>query len=453
MLVIYVLICGLCNGFMLNFRFGNPFNIANMERKTKIDYILPKDQEKMVKNISGFYGMIGPNVEINKVRTLFDLFIGDGIIQGLFFDKGNITFVKQFIRTEKILYEEKNGRIPINNIFQYVWYVLLYQIGIFPNVLGLANTAILNTNNNTYAFYERDKPYLIDINKDDQTINTIHKINTKLSTISGHTKYNRQKDRLETLEYNVMKQELHHYILNNDFDIKNKFSIQTKYMPIPHDFITSNNKIITTNSPLLLDRTRIFNSSIPVYFDAEKPTIIHTVDIETNVHESYTYNKGFYIFHYADVQEDENSIRILAPVYDNIDYSSLNLHGRYRKIIINKHTKEVGILHSHILENYNLDFPVKIDDGRIVMRNLDGNRSNGFVVCKDLQVTNTFFYEHRNICGEPVVINIEDAPHIICFAYDNDENSYCLIINVNQNKTTEIALKDEITVGFHSVFM
>lgn len=453
MLIIYLLLSGLCNGFLLNFRFGNPFKIANMERKTKIDYILPKDQEEIIKNISGFYGMIGPNVEIKKVKSLFDLFIGDGIVQGLFFDKGNITFVKQFIRTEKLLYEEKNGRIPINNMFQYIGYVLLHQIGLFPNVLGLANTAILNTNNSTYALYERDKPYLIDIDKDDQTVNTIHKINTNLKTISGHTKYNVKKDTFDTLEYNVMKQELHHYILNKNFNIENKFSIQTKYMPIPHDFVTSNNKIITTNSPLLFDRTRLFNTSIPVYFDAEKPTFIHVIDTETNVHESYTYNKGFYIFHYADIFEDDNYIHILAPMYDNIDYSTLNLHGRYRKIVINKHTKEVGILHHHQLEKHNLDFPVKVGDGRIVMRNLDGDRSNGFVVCKDLHITNTFFYEHRNICGEPVVIDIENEPHILCFAYDNDENSYCLVINIDQNRTTEIELKENVTIGFHSVFM
>lgn len=451
MLIIYLLLSTLCNGF-LNIRFGTPFKIANMERRTKIEYNLPKDDKNTVKNISGFYGLIGPNVEIKNVKSLLDLFTGDGIIQGLFFDKGNITFVKQFIRTEKLLYEEKNGRIP-TSLFHYVWFMLLHHLGIFPNILGLANTAILNTNNNTYALYERDNPYLINIDKDAQTIHTINKVKTQFNTISGHTKYNSHSNKLETLEYNVMKQELHHYILNNSFNIENKFSINTKYMPMPHDFITSNNKIITINSPLLFDRNRLFNTSIPIYFDGEKPTIIHAVDTKTNLHEKYTYNKGFYVFHYADIHEDEDYINILAPIYDNIDYSNLNLHGRYRKIVINKHTKEVGILHDHILENYNLDFPVKIHDGRIIMRNLHGDRSNGFVVCKDLQVTNTFFYEHRNICGEPVVINIEDEPHVICFAYDKDENSYCLIINIDQNKTMEIELKENITVGFHSVFV
>ena len=452
MLIIYLLLLTICNGFFLNIRFGTPFKIANMERKTKVEYNLPKEDEKVIKNISGFYGMIGPNVEIKNVKSLFDLFMGDGIIQGLFFDKGNITFVKKFIRTDKLLYEEKNGKIP-SSLFHYVWFMLLHHLGMFPNVFGLANTAILNTHNNTYALYERDNPYLININKETQTIDTIKKITTPLNTISGHSKINGNTDNIATIEYNIIRNQLHHYLLNQAFGINNKYSIHTNYIPIPHDFVLSNNKFLSVDSPLLFDGLRLLNSSIPVYFDGNKPTMIHTISMQDGEQETYTYNKGFYIFHYADVIEDDNTIKIFAPVYDNIDYSNLDLQGRYRKIVIDKHTKEVGILHDHILEQYNLEFPVKVGDGRIVMRNVNKNRSDGFVICRDLEITNTFFYEDRNICGEPVVINIEDEPHIVCFAYDNDEKSYCLIINIDANKTIEVELKDNVTIGFHSVFM
>ena len=70
MLIIYLLLSTLCNGFFLNFRFGPPFKIENMEKRTKIEYNLPKEHENIVKNISGFYGMIGPNVEIKKGAKL-----------------------------------------------------------------------------------------------------------------------------------------------------------------------------------------------------------------------------------------------------------------------------------------------------------------------------------------------------------------------------------------------
>lgn len=57
--------------------------------------------------ISGFYGLVGPNIDKKKVNTLYELFIGDGVIQGVFFDKGKITFIKHVINTEKIQYEKK----------------------------------------------------------------------------------------------------------------------------------------------------------------------------------------------------------------------------------------------------------------------------------------------------------------------------------------------------------
>ena len=224
-------------------------------------------------------------------------------------------------------------------------------------------------------------------------------------------------------------------------------------MPIPHDFIVSNDKIITLDAPLLFDGKKLLNSSVPVYFDGQKTNYYTYLNMESGKHEEYHYNKGIYIFHYADIHEDDDFIHLFAPMYDNIDYSDLNLHGKYRKMIENKHTKEIGIFHNHQLEQYNLDFPVKMNDGRIVLRNLNGNRSDGFVVCDNLSITNTFFYEHRNICGEPAIIDIHNEPHIICFAYDNNENGYCLLINVNQNKTIEIDLQDKVTIGFHSVFM
>jgi carotenoid cleavage dioxygenase-like enzyme len=46
----------------------------------------------------------------NNLDNLYDLFTGDGVIQGVFFEKGELTFVKHFVRTEKLEYEEKNGK-------------------------------------------------------------------------------------------------------------------------------------------------------------------------------------------------------------------------------------------------------------------------------------------------------------------------------------------------------
>ena len=95
------------------------------------------------------------------IDSLYQLFTSDGIIQGVFFNNGDLTFVKHLIKTEKILYEEKNGIIPTKNFLLTIFLLLLNKIKLFPNVMGMANTAILNVNNNNYALFERDLPYLL----------------------------------------------------------------------------------------------------------------------------------------------------------------------------------------------------------------------------------------------------------------------------------------------------
>ena len=58
-----------------------------------------------MKNINGFYGLLGPRIGYEKAGSLYELFLSDGIIQGVFFQNGNLTFIKHLIRTEKVKFE------------------------------------------------------------------------------------------------------------------------------------------------------------------------------------------------------------------------------------------------------------------------------------------------------------------------------------------------------------
>ena len=108
------------------FRFTNCFkNIfsnhlklnLNNDYSKKIQYNLPS-YNNVIKKINGFYGIIGPNIKINNKTEMYDLFNGDGMIQGVFFDNGELTFIKSMIKTEKFLFEQKYGNIPKNTIIR-----------------------------------------------------------------------------------------------------------------------------------------------------------------------------------------------------------------------------------------------------------------------------------------------------------------------------------------------
>jgi carotenoid cleavage dioxygenase-like enzyme len=133
----------------LNGILGKPFQISNREITKHIPYnkISSLDTQNIVKNINGFYGMIGPDIDESKIKSVYELFAGDGIIQGIFFDNGNITFVKKFIRTEKLVFEEKYGKIP-NNLFMTALFTIGSTLKLLPNIIGRANTALININKN-----------------------------------------------------------------------------------------------------------------------------------------------------------------------------------------------------------------------------------------------------------------------------------------------------------------
>ncbi|NDH68862.1 MAG: hypothetical protein EBY22_13345, partial [Gammaproteobacteria bacterium] len=117
----------------------------------------PKPTKPTLHKIHGFYGLIGPDVDTAKTESLYDLFTGNGVIQGVFFEDGKITFVKHHIRTEKVEFEEAHGESPKH----YLWTVfkmLLTNLGIIPNMMGSANTALMKTDKGIYALFERDHP-------------------------------------------------------------------------------------------------------------------------------------------------------------------------------------------------------------------------------------------------------------------------------------------------------
>jgi carotenoid cleavage dioxygenase-like enzyme len=434
--------------FFLNIQFGNPFRISKKEINKKIEYNLPKHDSDIIKKINGFYGMIGPDVNTSTITTLYDLFTGDGNIQGIFFDNGELTYTKNFVRTEKLLYEELNGRIPNHWVITFL-FMALEKTGLLPNMMGMANTAMLSIENNTYALFERDLPYLLEIDYNKKSINTVKKVNIKgLSHFSGHSKY--MNNKIETIDYHILTKSIDYFQLNKSFDILNKKAIYLDNLPITHDFIMANDNIILTDSPFSFHIDDITNIRVPVKFDKKKPTNIHIINKTDFSINKFISNESFYIFHYADLKDNDECIDIYAPIYEDVNFSKLSINGKYRKISINKHTKEVKIIKNELLEKFNLDFPIKYKN-KVILRNIFNNTINGFVVCENLYIKHILFLKDKFICGEPAITEIDDIPYLISFGY-NSENSYLIIIDIENYKIIEIPLNVHVNIGFHSIF-
>jgi carotenoid cleavage dioxygenase-like enzyme len=205
-LIIYPIQC-----FIFKNIFSNKIINKNIEFTEKIYY---NDKDRIIINkINGFYGLIGPDVNVSNINSLFDLFMGNGIIQGVFLDNGNITFVKKFIKTEKLIHDEIFHSFHFYKIFNKIKNINI----LFPNILGLANTALFNVNKKVYALFERDRPYLIDIDFINKDIRTLSKIKIKdIDHFSAHSKI--KKDIIETIDYKIFKRKVTYHKLDTNFN-------------------------------------------------------------------------------------------------------------------------------------------------------------------------------------------------------------------------------------------
>jgi len=427
------------------FNKGSQFLIKNHEMKREIKY---NHSEEILNNVSGFYGLIGPDIDKFSIKTLYDLFTGDGIIQGLFFDKGNITFVKHFVRTEKILYEEQYGRFS-KKILMTFFYILMNKMNMLPNVLGLANTALMSVGNKTFALFERDLPYQIVVDFNNKQLRTIKKMNINgLQHFSGHSKY--IDNIIHTIDYDVLKNTVSYMTLNEGFKRIDNTIIKTSYIPIIHDFVVLKKGVLFIDSPFTLNPF----SQIPIIL-SNQSTYIHIYNKYSNTRTQYECSNPFYLFHYADVIEHNNTIDIYGSQYDKLDFSSLNIQGKYRKMVINLLSGNVFVIKNKELENMNLDFPLKWNE-YVLLRSIENQTINGFVLCKGLDIIRIIHLpQNRFFCGEPSIIEISGSPFSIGFSYDSFENGYLIMFDLFSEKYIEIPLHSEIrlTIGFHSIFL
>lgn len=402
---------------------------------------LEEESREILQKINGFYGLIGPDLERKKIKSIFDLLMGNGIIQGVFIENGELTFVKNEIKTDKRNLET----------FQLPKYS---SKKIFMNIMGVANTAFLQWNNKTYALFERDQPYEININRVEKRIETIGKCNIPdLAHFSAHPKIKGMY--LETIDYDVFRKKTTIFQLDNDFRILSSMEIPMKHFPIIHDFISTRDSVVFLNSAFMWNISILPRFSGKFQLDTNKPATFFLMDRNTGKINRYYTESGIYIFHYADFYETDTDLEIYAPVYESLDFSTLILKGKYRKITLDKKTNKIHMEKNMELEKWNVDFPVAFfheNKKKILLRYVDTEQHTGFVICDKLNIEKVICFPGKCICGEPSIIEIDGTAYAIFFTIDNYENGYFTLLNIITEKKIEISLYINLQIGFHALY-
>lgn len=418
------------------YTFPLPKKFVSISRKIEIKH-LDTESREILQKINGFYGLIGPDLERNKPKSLFDLFMGNGIIQGVFIENGELTFVKNEIQTDKRNLE--TFQAPKKKFV--------------PNMMGVANTAFLQWNNKIYALFERDHPYEIKINKENKEVETVGKCNIEdLAHFSAHPKKNNAY--LETIDYDVFRKKTTIFQLDNDFRILSSMEIPMKNVPIIHDFISTKDSVVFLNSAFLWNISILPRFKGNLELDTMKSAIFYIIDRNTGKINYFYTETGIYIFHYADVYETEMEMEIYAPVYESLDFSKIELKGKYRKIILDKKTNKIRVEKNMELEKWNVDFPVPFfheNKKKILLRYVDIEENTGFIICDKLNIEKIICFPGKCICGEPSIIEMDGTPHAIFFTIDNLNNGFFTILNIINEQKIEIDLNLYLQIGFHSI--
>jgi hypothetical protein len=197
----------------------------------------------------------------------------------------------------------------------------------------------------------------------------------------------------------------------------------------------------------------IFPKNIPVVFDKTRPTYINLYDpIQKRLKQITCSVPPFYWFHLAYTEYQGHDLNIFAPLYDDVDFSSLNLDGKYRQITI-RPSGQVVIKKNSQLEGLNLDFPIRMGN-YVVLREVKNRTISGFVVCKGLQIIRRIRVPlGRTFCGEPVIVDVGGQPHLLGFSYGENQMGYISLMSIWSDTYDEIPLGPSMSIGFHSVFV
>jgi carotenoid cleavage dioxygenase len=463
------------NLFIFLYLFINPFLVKEFkpvkyEIKKNIVYVLPKEEQDVINKINGFYGQVGPNPKYYTESDDYHMFDGDGMIHGVFFENGNITYRNQWIKTDKFNYQNifhSNLVLSIGSLYKLekIFLLLLYnffhKLKLVPNMMGNANTALWYNNNKLYALNERDNPYELKLDFNQKNIETIKKINIQNTEyFTAHPKKSTNDD-IYIQSYSNFFPELTLMNLDNRLKLKKYKKINTNYSGIVHDIAMTDNNIIFCDIPYQFNLTRIYDNKIPFFFDKSKNNRFCAVSKDLSNIDWYDCNESFFIFHYGDSYEDKKNIYFNAVVHNEFNMESLSQlkninipnYSKYRRFILNKKTKKVKVQKKKEFENINVEFPVK--HGKFTLLSIFGNNIDiiGFLVVNDFNILNTVYFKNRKIYGEPSFIEIDNKLYVISYIYDDLLNNYLYFYCINTRKSFEIKIDVSLNKGFHSIFI
>ena len=445
------------------------------------------DKSNLFGKIDGFFGQIGPNPKY-PCDSEYSLFDGDGMVHGIFFQNGTLTYVNHWVRTKKLLTEMKWKKKMyislaelkgIRGLTSILSSEIMKGFKIIPSGYT-ANTAFMYTNKKLYALHETDTPYELKLNYTTQTIETgDHLVFPTIPTTTAHPKFDSFRKRLYLYSYTSLDKEKGQFlnnVFNYSFGLKEKNKVPLLNNGIIHDIGQSKNHLIIPDMPLKTDLNLIFQDKLPLFFDKNGTTRFGLLNKDTDKLTWITFKENFFIFHFSESFETRESVITHACLLEDVNFSSFIDNTKYKpfegtqlsQIILHKNNGTYEIIRNKYLmeimnnTNYITEFPLPslLNKNDVYCGIVESKRGQIEGYAKfDLSnfencIPEIYIMNNRNGNSEAQPIIIDNKEYLLTYTYDK-KNYYLSLIDLEKKEIHDLKLPKKIRIppGFHSIFI
>jgi carotenoid cleavage dioxygenase len=452
--------------------------------------------------MNGEFVRVGTNPQFYPPVSALHWFDGDGMLHGLKMKDGQATYVARYVRTSRLLQEQRLGGPKFSTIGSLrgvpgLFYIMLENLRIKLGVLDVSNgqhtgnTSLLFHSNQLMALNEGDKPYIIKVLEDGdlETIGRESYEGRLGPSMTAHPKTDPVTGELFTYGYALDSPHVHYHVVSKEGVMSEATVITLPKGVLMHDFTITENYAVFLDLPLVLDPEGMVKGNLAIAYDPKKES---RLGVLPRYAKDESQMKWFtippcYIYHTAGSWEEGDEVVLyacrlvdgdLSFFLDDLPQTEINLY-EFRLNLKSGEAKQkrLGDLivdfptynHKYVGRRHTYSYACLFDDNKkgygVVKYNLQrepefglgktsvGGNVEGLFVHGPGRFGLEAIFVPRSM--EPEIA--EDDGYLITFVHDeNNGTSEAVIIDAKTMAADPVAvvkLPKRVPYGFHSIFM
>ena len=454
--------------------YNNPFLKGNNEpvyeeiTTTELEVIgeVPAD-------ISGSFLRTGPNPYYVPDEARYHIFDGDGMIHGVNFKNGKVTYRNRFVQSKGLDEERAKGEwiYPgLNMLGEYI------AKGEMPGVKNTGNTAMVFHQGQLYTMMEGGTPYRISL-PELETEGEHDFEGTVTHNFTAHPKVDAKTGEMMTFGYGLQPPFLSYSVVGTNGRASHSTEITIPKPIMMHDCAITENYTIFPDLPLVFDFEKMMTGGGLVGWDPDNGCRIGIVPRsgDDNTIRWFEIEESF-LFHVANAFEEGDEVVFQACRSDRggiVTEEGVEVRDQLGQLHEWRFNMRTGDVQSTPIDReFHCDFP-RINDDYVGYKN-----RYTYAARFRVEATPTFdgemkydnetgeiamhYFGDNAESGEAVFVpridsTDEDDGYVICFVYDRiSGTSECQILdaqNWHADPVARIKIPQRVPHGFHAAWV